>query len=385
MDQNTQGRRPHYNRGRRGPDRRGPDRRTPQSHEQPARSSENVDVEQIMRDIRARISQRHGIELSTQQIQELAARRLEAILDPRSINPTLMQQLRRGADAAPEMPAPTGDAAYTFEDNTLYDSHRGFLRFMRRLLNPILKLFFNPNPIVHALHTQAALNRDAAARETERQRLQGEWNALHYEILQRLVTEVSRVSVEMQALALRVESLGARVDFNDRKVRAMEPAPQGGRAQSRPPAEQPPPQPVAAQPSASAEPAAAVADAAAAGDASGTSEGTRRRRRRRRGRRGSGGVAEGGTSAVVVAGEGLAGPDTVGLNDLDEGDDDEPEGLTGPEPMAAADVAPAPPVAEEPREPAVVPPSQPFEQPTPPPDEPAPQSHEPPDPGPPDR
>ena len=32
-----------------------------------------VDVEQIMRDIRSRISQRHGIELTTQQIEELAA------------------------------------------------------------------------------------------------------------------------------------------------------------------------------------------------------------------------------------------------------------------------------------------------------------------------
>jgi hypothetical protein len=383
MDQNTQGRRPHYNRGRRGPDRRGQDRRTPPSHDQPARSADNVDVEQIMRDIRARISQRHGIELSTQQIQELAARRLEAILDPRSVNPTLMQQLRRGADAAPEMPAPTGDAGgYTFEENTLYDTHRGLLRFMRRLLNPILKLFFNPNPIVHALHTQAVLNRDAAAREAERQRLQGEWNALHYEILQRLVTEVSRVSVEMQALALRVESLGARVDFNDRKLRAMETPPQGGRTQSRAPVE---PQPVPAQPAASPEPAAAPADTAAPAEGSATSEGTRRRRRRRRGRRGSGGTAEGGAAALVVAGEGLAGPDTVGLNDLDEGDDDEPDGIASPEPPAAeGEVTPV--VAQAPPEPDAVA-SPPFEQPTPapPPDEPAPQAPEPPDPGPPDR
>jgi hypothetical protein len=294
-----------------------------------------------------------------------------------------MQQLRRGADAAPEMPAPTGDAGYSFEDSTLYDSHRGFLRFMRRLLNPILKLFFNPNPIVHALHTQAALNRDAAAREAERQKLQGEWNALHYEILQRLVTEVSRVSVEMQALSLRVEALGARVDFNDRKVRSMDTAPQSGRSQSRPPAE--PPQPVAPPPSASPEPSATVADAAVAADGSATSEGTRRRRRRRRGRRGSGSATEAG-AALVVAGEGLAGPDSVGT-DLDEGDDDEPEGLTSPEPMTAADSAPEPaaplPVAEEPREQAIAAP--PIEQPTPPPDEPAPQAPEPPDPGPPDR
>src|SRR5688500_17062205 len=155
MDQNTQGRRPHYHRGRRGPDRRGGERRAGQGQgqEAPARSGEQVDVEQIMRDIRARVAQRHGIELSTEQIQELAARRLEAILDPRTVNPSLMQQLRKSAGAAPETPAAPPVPAYTFEDSTLYESHRGVLRFMRRLFNPILKLFFNPNPLVHALHT----------------------------------------------------------------------------------------------------------------------------------------------------------------------------------------------------------------------------------------
>jgi hypothetical protein len=69
-DHNTQGRRPHYSRGRRGPDRRGQDRRSlPAAAEQPGRpQGDQVDVEQIMRDIRARIAQRHGIELTSQQI-----------------------------------------------------------------------------------------------------------------------------------------------------------------------------------------------------------------------------------------------------------------------------------------------------------------------------
>ena len=53
--------------------RRGIDRRSPQqSAEQGGRAADQVDVEQIMREIRARISQQHGIELSTQQIQDLA-------------------------------------------------------------------------------------------------------------------------------------------------------------------------------------------------------------------------------------------------------------------------------------------------------------------------
>src|SRR6185503_13036509 len=87
MDHN-QGRRGHFHRGRRGPDRRGPDRRGPVPEQtNRAERLDRVDVEQIMRDIRSRIAQRSGVDLSNQQIQELAARRLEAILDPRGLKP----------------------------------------------------------------------------------------------------------------------------------------------------------------------------------------------------------------------------------------------------------------------------------------------------------
>src|SRR6476659_10228626 len=98
MDHN-QGRRGHFHRGRRGPDRRGPERRQGPPPEQAARGerSDRVDAEQIMRDIRSRIAQRTGVDLSNQQIQELAARRLEAILDPRGLKPELLEQLRRSA------------------------------------------------------------------------------------------------------------------------------------------------------------------------------------------------------------------------------------------------------------------------------------------------
>src|SRR5690348_14217949 len=223
-DQNPQhGRRPHFHRGRRGPDRRSNDRRNtpPQDEQQGAR--EHVDVEQIMREIRARISQRHGIDLSTQQIQELAARRLEAILDPRTVKPSLLEQLRRSAGAPIETTRPAdAGLSYTFEATTIYESPNGFVRFMRRLLQPLLKLFFNPNPLIQAMHTQTRINEAVLAREAERDRRQAEWNALHYEILQRLVIEISRTSLEGQGLSMRVESLSAKVDFNERRVRGIE-------------------------------------------------------------------------------------------------------------------------------------------------------------------
>ena len=275
-----------------------------------------------MRDIRTRIAQRHGIELSNQQIQELAARRLESILDPRTVKPALLDQLRRSAGEPPAAKAALVEPPYTFEDSTLYESHRGLLRFIRRLLNPLLKLFFNPNPLVRALNTQARLNLEAAERDTERERRHTEWNALQYEIVQRLVTEVSRVSLELQAQSMRIESLAAKVDFNERRVRGIE----GTMHHARPAARATESAPAAAAaPAATAEPATG-SEAPAEGP---QGDSARRRRRRRRGRRSGAVPGEGG----AVPGEaGLAGPQLLSETaeaDTAEGESVEPEIVEG--------------------------------------------------------
>jgi len=283
MEHNQDRRRGHFHRGRRGQDRRSPDRRTPSQVQERQQPRDQVDVEQIMREIRGRVAQRQGVELTGEQIQDLAARRLESILDPRSIKPSLLEGLRRNAGAvAPTVtPRASTEPVYSFEDTTIYDSHRFVLRFVRKLLNPLLKLFFNPNPLIRALHLQARLNVEAAAREAEHDRRQAEWNALHYEIVQRLVAEISRLSIEVQALSTKVESLGGRVDFNDRRVRSIEGAAQQTRPASRPDA------PAVPRPAETPSAPEGAADAASA-------EGVRRRRRRRRGRRGGPGPAESG-------------------------------------------------------------------------------------------
>ena len=291
-------------RGRRGPDRRGSERtgdkgpergaeRRPQPAPQPTPQTENADVAQIMRDIRTRVAQRHGINLTDQQIDELAARRLEAILDVRAVSRDLMEQLRRAAGTRSVHVPPVPDVpAYTFEAYTLYETPRGLLRGIRRLLNPLLKLFFNPEPLVMALNTQSRLNTEAAKRESERTGRQGEWNALHYALLQRLVTEIARLSLETQHLGQQVESLSAKVDFNDRRVRAIE----GGVHQSEvrtaaatPPSARPDlARPDLARPDpARQDPARQdpVSGGAAGGGDQAQGDGARRKRRRRRGRR----------------------------------------------------------------------------------------------------
>jgi hypothetical protein len=318
MDHNPSGRRPHYHRGRRGTDRRGNERRTQQTPEQTSRpSGDQTDVEQIMREIRSRISQRHGVDLSPQQIQELAGRRHEAILDPRTLNPTLFDQLRKGAAAPPDPPPQSAGAEYSISDDAIYEGGAA-VRFFRRLFNPLMKLLFNPAPLVAALQAQTRINKDAAARAAELERRQTEWNALHYQILQRLVTEVSRTSIEMQALGTRIESLGARVDFSDRRVRALENTPAATRAHR--------PQDVAPPPAVQAETAPAV-DSAPASAPAPAGDGQRRRRRRRRGRRGTmAPVDSNNAPASAIPGAGIA--------DGEEDDDSEAEETESGQPVA---------------------------------------------------
>jgi hypothetical protein len=305
-------------------------RRPPAPQSQDRQGREHVDVEQIMRDIRGRIAQRQGIDLSNQQIQDLAARRLESILDPRAIKPSLLEGLKRSA-ATPsgQNEKIPNEPTYSFEDTTIYDSHRGALRFARRLFNPLLKLFFNPNPIIQALHLQAKLNVEAVERNAERDRRQTEWNALHYEIVQRLVTEVSRVSIELQALSLRVESLAARVDFNDRRVGNLEGTAQRSRPQGRP-TEALPPIPVTDTDMPRVEPVAASVDAPAP-----TPDAVRRRRRRRRGRRSATVPGEFATPGAQAGDARIPAPATSLVDppssDDEEGDDIE-ESLDIPEP-----------------------------------------------------
>jgi hypothetical protein len=380
-EHNSQHRRPHFHRGRRGADRRGTERRSPQRDHAPestpreAARDNNVDVEQIMREIRSRIAQRHGIDLSAPQIQELAARRLDAILEPRNIKPQLLEQLRKAAGSGAEIPDIAPVEHYEFDETTLYETHRGVLRFFRKLLHPILKLFFNPTPLINALRAQTRINKELAARELERERRQSEWNALQFELVRRVVVEASRISIEMQALSSRIESLGAKVDFNERRVRGLETAPAPGSA--RPPQRQPHHEAIAASAPSTVQPEPAVADGAATADGAG--DGTRKRRRRRRGRRGGGGMSEqtGGANAVAL------GEDDLEAGEGAETDDDEVVSLTAVDVEVGVVAVAFPPstLDANPEQPLVTPapvrerdeqPAAPPSHPTPPRDEPTP-------------
>src|SRR3954449_4443261 len=97
--------------------------------------SDSVNVEQIMDQIRSRIREKRGVDYTEQQIRELAAVKLEKILDPRGVRSDLLAEFRKARPSATPYDVPL----YSFEESTLFDSHRGIVRFIRRLLKPFSK------------------------------------------------------------------------------------------------------------------------------------------------------------------------------------------------------------------------------------------------------
>ena len=66
--------------------------------------SDSVDVEQIMKQIRARIREKRGVDYTEEQIRELATVRLEKFLDPKNLRSDLLEQFRRSRPALPGRP-----------------------------------------------------------------------------------------------------------------------------------------------------------------------------------------------------------------------------------------------------------------------------------------
>ena len=278
--------------------------------------SDSVNVEQIMEQIRARIREKRGVDYTEQQISELAAVKMEKFLDARGVRSDLLEEFRR---MRPPVDAPVRPN-YVFDETTLFDTHRAPIRWVRKLLQPILKLFFNPNPLIQALHIQSQLNTMQAQAEAEQLARGPARDQLTFEVMHNLVLEATRMGIEVKNLKMRVESLSSRLEFNERRARVLEsavvykapeqPADRGfqqpaaparsdfesRQSEPRPQADyRPRPEPVQERRAPSAPPAAAPA-----GAQPGAPEGPGQRSRRRRRRRGR----RGGASAASVMGAG---------------------------------------------------------------------------------
>src|SRR5262245_26997916 len=275
--------------------------------------TDSVDVEQIMRQIRARIKEKRGVDYTEQQIQELANVKLERFLNPKGVRSDLVDQFKRVRDVKLEPFQLEPELRTGFDTEMLYGTHRGILRTIRRLLNPILKLFFNPNTLIHAVHKQSDVNEVFEGqfqflRHKAQQR--DEVDVLYFELVHNLVLELTRIGIENRNLKMRLESLSSRMDFDERRARALETVVQyrpgtGPSREPRPPRPRPqddrPPQPQAVNavppqqpaPASSQQPPSEGSASGTDDQPSGDSNTLRRRRRRRRGRRGGRGRTPG--------------------------------------------------------------------------------------------
>ena len=239
--------------------------------------SDRVDVEQIMEQIRARIKEKRGVDYTEDQIRELAGAKLERFLDPKNVRSDLLKHYRQNKqkDAPTQLiRPPISSESYDVDPDVIYRSSRGIagklLYSLRRLLKPILKLFFNPDMIVHILAIQKAqidwmvdTHVELSERFEKIAKARVELDALTYEVLNNLVVEMTRLSIDVKNHKMRVESVAARLDFDERRARALEQVV----------AYRPNPRKISAE------------NANGAKDDGGDGSQGRRRRRRRRGRR----------------------------------------------------------------------------------------------------
>lgn len=294
--------------------------------------ADSVDVEQIMRQIRARIREKRGVDYTEAEIQQLAKVKLEKFLDPRGLRSDLVEQFRAQRVVSPAPPN------FEFGEETLFETHRGLLKSLRQLFKPLLKMFFNPDKITSALHIQAAVNSQA---EQRLRRLE-EREPLHYELIHNLTLEVTRLGIEVHNLKMRVESLSSRMDFDERRARSLEGAvqyrtpPQRQQHQPAQPVSTPASQPAASSVSAAPAPSGAPRPENGAGATDGTApvSGERRRRRRRRRRRPGQTMADGQTQRGMDGQPVESGgtPEALDSDGFDGSDDSEPgDGPDGPD------------------------------------------------------
>jgi len=157
-----------------------------------------VDVEKIMREIRERIEEKKKGLYTEEEIREIAERRLDAVLEGRDLRADLIQDFR----------AQPSRWNFAFETETIYRSSRGavgrVLETLRRVLRPVQKLFWNPNPMIDALSRQSDLNK------------------YYVHLFHNLALELTRLNLEVQELKNRNLQLQGRLEQLVRREKTLE-------------------------------------------------------------------------------------------------------------------------------------------------------------------
>ena len=157
-----------------------------------------VDVSALLEDVERRLEEKRKTLVTDAEVREIAERPLEAVLDANEFRSGLMAEVQ----------ADSSRWGYVFDDETLYRSSRGgagrALEACRRLLRPIQKLFWNPNPMIAVLSRQSSLNQ------------------YYTHLLHNLVEELTRLRLEVQDLRNRNLQLQGRVELLARREKVFE-------------------------------------------------------------------------------------------------------------------------------------------------------------------
>jgi hypothetical protein len=161
--------------------------------------SDAIDVPKLLEQVRARIREKRGVDYTEEDIRALAGVELKRFLDPNSVRSDLLAQYQAKTARLPMVPG------------SLFEAQKPIVARIRRLLNPVLRLFFNPDPVAVMITSVNEISTTMSARSD-----------LYFELLHNLVLEFTRTSMEVKNLQLRVDSLTARLELTERRARALE-------------------------------------------------------------------------------------------------------------------------------------------------------------------
>jgi hypothetical protein len=160
--------------------------------------AEGVDVERLLAEVQRRVEERRGTLYTQEELRFIAERPLEGVVQPHDVRADLLDEFRK-RDASWN---------YSFDAQTLVRSSHGpagrAIEAVRRLLAPVQKLFWNPNPMIAALSRQSDLNRFSV------------------DLLHNLVLELTRLSLEVQELKSRNLELASRIEALARREKTLE-------------------------------------------------------------------------------------------------------------------------------------------------------------------
>jgi len=155
--------------------------------------NKEINVAEIMKEIRRRISEKKGSVYTEEEIRDLAEMKLKSMIGSTDVESGLIGVLHQNADE------------WNISQEALYASHPGFygrlIRKCRALTHPVLKLFANPD---HVIYKQARLNQ----------------NLTH--IVHNLVLELTRLHLEHNELRQRFDSLSRKIEWMEKRQQTLE-------------------------------------------------------------------------------------------------------------------------------------------------------------------